>query len=463
MSLYDPARMTLSDDVILKKFGYNQELKRNMKRFSSFAISFSLISILTGIFANFQVAYLAYSSNIIFSWMIVFGGQLIVATIMADLSVAFPISGYGYQWSTRLVNNKAGFITGWLLLSQLITGLPGICVALSMMINQMLLDNFGLHVDVQLLSILVVWMIVYVHSRGIKLIANINNIGVITEIAGVVFLILLLLLYGGVLSDEPDLKSPQLVFQSYGWQPFAISILLGAWCLTGFEAAADMAEETVNPSKTIPGSIFLSLILSGIFGLIIIVLFCYLLSGTTDFQTDNVLYDMMRQTFGMSVLNAVSVFIVFSIFACGIACLASSSRLIFSMSRDCVLPVSGILKKVNDKGVPLPTLMVIGVFSTAVILFFKKIEIITSVSALSGYLGYMMIILASFKKNKPDIQVISGKQVYFVIKVLALAWVLFVVIALLVPAGAGGDYLGLVSFFCFLFTGILMYTLKGRK
>ena len=53
---------------------------------------------------------------------------------------------------------------------------------------------------------------------------------------------------------------------------FALSILLGAWCLTGFEAAADMSEETKNPKFTVPKSIKYSLVSSGILGLIIILL-----------------------------------------------------------------------------------------------------------------------------------------------------------------------------------------------
>ena len=116
-----------NDSRELAKFGYKQDLKRSMKKFSSFAVSFSLISILTGIFANFHFGFSEVGSFIPFSWTIVFVGQFIVALIMAELSVNFPISGYGYQWTYRLVGPKLGFTTGWLLLLQFLTGFPGIC------------------------------------------------------------------------------------------------------------------------------------------------------------------------------------------------------------------------------------------------------------------------------------------------------------------------------------------------
>ena len=110
------------DSKELRKFGYKQELHRTMGGFSSYAISFSLISVLTGIFANFNFGFQQVGGAIAWSWLLVGGGQFLVALVMADLSTRFPISGYGYQWTARLVNPHFGFFVGWLLLMQFITG-----------------------------------------------------------------------------------------------------------------------------------------------------------------------------------------------------------------------------------------------------------------------------------------------------------------------------------------------------
>ena len=135
------------DSKLLAKFGYKQDLNRSMKGFSSFAISFSLISILTGIFANFHFGYSEVGPWISLSWLIVFIGQFFVALIMAELSVSFPISGYGYQWSSRLVNSKLGFATGWLLLMQFLTGLPGICKTIGIIFSDFLSQVFSFEVN----------------------------------------------------------------------------------------------------------------------------------------------------------------------------------------------------------------------------------------------------------------------------------------------------------------------------
>ena len=261
------------DSKFLAKFGYKQDLNRSMKGFSSFAISFSLISILTGIFANFHFGYSEVGPWISLSWLIVFIGQFFVALIMAELSVRFPISGYGYQWSSRLVNSKLGFATGWLLLMQFLTGFPGICKTLGIVLSDFLSQVFSLEVSDITISIIIIWLITLIHKNGIKMVSYINNIGVITEIIGVILLILILGFF--VTNGWEDFTISNFTnnanFSNIGFESFALSILLGAWCLTGFEAAADMSEETKNPTKIVPKSIINSLLTSGFFGFIIII------------------------------------------------------------------------------------------------------------------------------------------------------------------------------------------------
>ena len=292
-----------NDSRELAKFGYKQDLKRSMKKFSSFAVSFSLISILTGIFANFHFGFSEVGSFIPFSWTIVFVGQFIVALIMAELSVNFPISGYGYQWTYRLVGPKLGFTTGWLLLLQFLTGFPGICKALSILLSDLIFQNFNLNISSLLISVVVIWVVTFIHLKGINLVSKINNFGVITEIIGVFILIIFL---GYFLFKKSDLdilnNLNNLSISDFTLKSFALSILLGAWCLTGFEAAADMSEETKNPKFTVPKSIKYSLVSSGILGLIIILLSTIFLS-TNNYQkiNNNYLTDMLQFEFGAPI------------------------------------------------------------------------------------------------------------------------------------------------------------------
>ena len=452
------------DSKFLAKFGYKQDLNRSMKGFSSFAISFSLISILTGIFANFHFGYSEVGPWISLSWLIVFIGQFFVALIMAELSVRFPISGYGYQWSSRLVNSKLGFATGWLLLMQFLTGFPGICKTLGIVLSDFLSQVISLEVNDITISIIIIWLITLIHKNGIKMVSYINNIGVITEIIGVILLILILGFF--ITNGWEDFTISNMTnnanFSNIGFESFALSILLGAWCLTGFEAAADMSEETKNPTKIVPKSIINSLLTSGFFGLIIIIFSIILLqkdiykNGSQNFLTD-----LLVNEFGVILYSVILLFVIAAIFACGVACMATASRLIFSMSRDSVLPNSSWLKSIDRNKSPGNSLLLIGILATIFIIVFNKIEVITSVSAIAGYIGYCGIIFSSFYlKNDSK----SGIKTSKLLKFFTLVWCVFVVMCLIIPGqsieGFDTDYIPAISTLIFIILGLIIFKIK---
>ena len=455
------------DSEFLAKFGYKQDLNRSMKGFSSFAISFSLISILTGIFANFHFGYSEVGPWITLSWLIVFIGQFFVALIMAELSVRFPISGYGYQWSSRLVNSKLGFATGWLLLMQFLTGFPGICKTLSIVLSDFLSQVFSLEVSDIIISIIVIWVITLIHKNGIKMVSFINNIGVITEIIGVILLILLLGFF--VTNGVEDFTISNITknsnFSDIGFESFALSILLGAWCLTGFEAAADMSEETKNPTKIVPKSITNSLLTSGFFGFIIIIFSIILLQKDIYKNgAENFLTDLLVNEFGVILYSVILLFVIAAIFACGVACMATASRLIFSMSRDLVLPNSSWLKSIDKNKSPGNSLILIGILATIFIVVFNKIEVITSVSAIAGYIGYCGIIFSSFYlKHDSNIGFKTSKTVKF----LTLLWCVFVVLCLIVPGqsieGFNTEYIPAISTLIFIILGLIIFKIKNKN
>ncbi len=453
------------DSKFLAKFGYKQDLNRSMRGFSSFAISFSLISILTGIFANFHFGYSEVGLWISLSWLIVFIGQFFVALIMAELSVRFPISGYGYQWSSRLVNSKLGFATGWLLLMQFLTGFPGICKTLGIVLSDFLSQVFSLEVNDITISIIIIWLITLIHKNGIKMVSYINNIGVITEIIGVILLILILGFF--VTNGWEDFTISNMTnnanFSNIGFESFALSILLGAWCLTGFEAAADMSEETKNPTKIVPKSIINSLLTSGFFGFIIIIFSIILLQKDIYKNgSENFLTDLLVNEFGVILYSVILLFVIAAIFACGVACMATASRLIFSMSRDSVLPNSTWLKSIDKKKSPGNSIILIGILATIFIIVFNKIEVITSVSAIAGYIGYCGIIFSSFYL-KHDSK--SGIKTSKTLKFLTLLWCVFVVMCLIIPGqsieGFDTEYVPAVSTLIFIILGLIIFKIKN--
>src|ERR1700685_1708146 len=104
------------DEQLLKSLGYKQELKRTLKFFSMFAISFSVISVTTGIFTNFAFATSEFGAASIWLWPVAAVGALILSFVLAELASRIPLAGYSYQWGGRLVGPGYGWFVGFNLL-----------------------------------------------------------------------------------------------------------------------------------------------------------------------------------------------------------------------------------------------------------------------------------------------------------------------------------------------------------
>src|ERR1041384_5248623 len=90
------------DDDQLHQYGYRQQFVRSLRHFESFAVAFSFISITTGIFTTYGFALGTGGPRAIWTWVIVTVGQALVALVYGGLAARVPLSGYSYQWASRL-------------------------------------------------------------------------------------------------------------------------------------------------------------------------------------------------------------------------------------------------------------------------------------------------------------------------------------------------------------------------
>src|SRR6266446_10515316 len=175
------------DEALLEKFGYKQELRRTLGFLSNFAVAFSYISVSTGTFALFFLGLAAGGPAFFWTWPIVATGQFIVALNFADLQSHFPIAGSIYQWSKRLSGHSLGWFTGWiyffagvLTITAVAFTIPVPLLAIFTGIPATILGMPN-NVFIALVSIVVGTLI---NIAGVRLVAIINNIGVVAEIIG---------------------------------------------------------------------------------------------------------------------------------------------------------------------------------------------------------------------------------------------------------------------------------------
>ena len=302
--------------------------------------------------------------------------------------------------------------------------------------------------------------------------SGVNNSGVWTELLGVFGLSLVLI----VLALRQS-ASPAVLFDSAnastgspaGLGAWALSLLVGAWCLTGFEAAADLAEETRKPRRVVPRAIILSLLGSGIAGFLLLT---GILLAVKDLPAAQNAADpltfTLTQALGPGWLTSVRVIIGISVFACGLASMAATSRLLFALARDRMLPCSRQLAYVEQgHRTPRNAILFIWAVSSAVVLGLPTLDIITQISAVAGYLGYAGIVFAALRSL--HLPVTDGFRLGRArpwIGGAALVWVLGVVAALTIPAtpidGIRTQHLPAMSTSAGIVLGVVIYLILVR-
>jgi len=363
-----------AEEAIVEKAGYRPELRRSLRFFSMFAIAFSIISITTGIFLNYSFGLRYWGPASIWTWAIVGVGNFVIALVVAELGTRIPLAGYAYQWSARLVNPTYGWFVGFAGLLYMAVGGGAIMLGVA---SPLLLSEFNdltpnprlvLAVALMLMILPVIFNII-----SIQVAARVNNIAVFTEIIGtVVFGVLLFVLWALKTKPAPYgagiLTNTTSVLHNPTIYAFALAGLLGAFTLVGFELAADMSEDAVNPRSSVPRGVLWAVAGSAVLGMIALIGFTIAIPDLKMVESAPLPLLAIASYWLPSWLVKVFVaFVIFSMFAILVVGAGAQARLAYSMARDNMLPFSGVLKKVNaSTQTPIVALLVFAVVDIGV-------------------------------------------------------------------------------------------------
>jgi len=487
----------VTDNTDLASFGYRQELKRSIGSFSSFAAGFSYISILTGLFQMFYLGYGVAGPGFFWTWPFVLAGQLLVALCFAELASRFPLSGGVYQWAKFTGNSFLGWMTGWIYLACLITTIAAVAMALQVSLPQISssfqvigtsTDPKSVAVNAILLGSILVVISTIINAKGIKLLALINNIGVFTELVGIIILIVLLFLN--------KVRSPveAVVHIKYtGSDPKSfpdVSIFLAATALTasyvlyGFDTAGTLAEETHDPRKKAPRAILQALLSAGFAGLLVLL---FALMAAPDLGNPDLgnisggLPMLVKSVLGETAGSLFLCIVIFAITVCTLAVHSGAVRLMFAMGRDGCLPFSKSLSEVSSKThTPILATLICGIGAIIIlamnIQFPKVFELITSISILWANLAYWIVVALQLRNRiisarrgvDTDARFNLGKW-GLPANILALIWSSFMVINVSWPRTAtyGSEWYHQYAAWMYtaglIFIGVVIYYYKLIK
>jgi len=350
-----------SDTSRLHQLGYAQELARHMSGFSNFAVSFTIISILSGCLTLYGFGLnTGGPAVIVWGWPIVGLMTLFVGLAMAEVCSSFPTAGGLYYWSAKLARNNAAawsWFTGWFNFLGQVAVTAGIDFGAAFFLNAFLDLQFGFDAR-PWHTILLFGLILLLHGTlnqlGVRIVALLNNVSVWWHVIGVAVIVLALAL----LPDKH--QSASFVFGHFvnntgfgsSFYVALIGLLLAQYTLTGYDASAHMTEETHNAAVSGPKGIVNSIIVSVVAGWVLLIGLTFAIqsyssaTGTaTGVPPAQIFIDAIGRTGGKLLLLIVIVAQLF----CGMASVTANSRMIYAFSRDGALPASEFWHRINGR------------------------------------------------------------------------------------------------------------------
>src|SRR3954451_22301139 len=439
------------DEDRLHQLGYAQELNRTMSGFSNFAVSFTIISILSGCLTLYGFGLnTGGPAVIVWGWPFVGLLTLFVALAMAEVCSSFPTAGGLYYWSAKLARKNAAawsWFTGWFNFLGQVAVTAGIDFGAAFFLNAFLDLQFGFDTRAWH-TILLFGIILLVHGLlnqfGVRVVALLNDISVWWHVIGVAIIV-------GVLAFVPDShQSASYVFTEFvnntGWQSSLyvalIGLLLAQYTLTGYDASAHMTEETKSASVAGPRGIVMSVVVSVIAGWVLLIGITFAIQSyssaietPTGVPPAQIFIDAVGDTGGKLLLLIAIGAQLF----CGMASVTANSRMIYAFSRDGALPASSFWHHINPR-TRTPTraiwLAAVGAFLLGLPYLWNATAYaaVTSIAVIGLYIAYVLpTLLRLLQGDRFQPGPWSLGRWSRPIGVVAIVWVCFITILFMLP------------------------------
>jgi amino acid transporter len=384
------------DLKVLHGMGYAQELQRNLSRFSNFAISFSIICILSGgINSLAQATSGAGGIGVGVGWLVGCFVSLVFAVAMSQISSAYPTAGGLYHWGSILGNRGTGWVTAWLNLLGLITVLGAINVGTWTFFEGTFGAALGIPNTIATQTtflVIITGAQALINHMGIRLTARLTDFSGWLIFGGSILIAVVCL----IAADSWDV-SRLFTFKNYsgeaggnvwpavsnGWV-FALGLLLPIYTITGYDASAHTSEETLKAAHSVPRAMVMSVVWSALFGYLFLASFVLMIPDMDQAAAQG--WNVFFWAFDQQVYPGVKWLVYLVVFVaqllCGLATVTSASRMIFAFARDGGLPGSKALSRVSPT-YRTPVAAIWTAFALSVLFVFGSSEV--SVAGTSAY------------------------------------------------------------------------------
>lgn len=320
---------------------------------SAFALAFSDVSPIVGIYSVFAIGLIAAGPGFFWAFPIVLIGQLLVTGVFGDLVSKYPFQGSVYAWSRELVGPRWGWFTNWAYMWGLTLALS----ALSLAASTFLLGALGVSAPSQTTIVLVGVAVLVLGSLANMiagpLLKTLLYISMTAELIASLGIGVALFFFHRT-NPFSVLFSGMGTGHGSGWlfTPFLGVVAFVGWSFVGFESAGSIAEEVKEARRVLPKAITLSLLAAGglvMFASLGIILSVPNLSAVLAGKVADPISTTLEARLGSGTGRLLLVALTIGFTASLIAVQAAVTRAIWASARNRILPGGSLLSKLSGK------------------------------------------------------------------------------------------------------------------
>jgi amino acid transporter len=362
-----PPETVENEDVRLETLGYRPQLNRVLGSFANFAVAFTYLSPMVGIYSLFLLGVAVGGPAYLWLTIIPVVGMIFVALVFGELASHYPVAGALYQYSKFSVGAAYGWFVGWFYGIALLVTVASVDTGVVPYVTTLAHNWFGTnwnpahHSTILVITLVLLAIQTTLNITGARVMGRVAQFGVGVEVVGTFGIALILAIHGfhhglGFLfSTQGATHASTNVFGvGFGgsWLAAAlVAVLAPVYIFYGFESAGDIAEETKDAGRKVPKSMRWALIWGGISSLVLTAALLLAMPKQNPLKAtfDGGGVPFILGQLSSGVQDFLLLMIIFAFFSCGTSVQGAGSRLAFSYGRDGALPGSAWLSKVNAR------------------------------------------------------------------------------------------------------------------
>jgi amino acid transporter len=320
------------DTAQLAALGYTSQFKRKMSLWANVSLGFTYLSPVVGVYSLFAFALATGGPPMIWSFVIVGCGQLLVALVFGEVVSQYPIAGGVYPWARRLWGRRYAWLTGWVYAWALLITVASVAYGAGAFAATLLDVEGGVNFTIGT-ALVIIAIASAVNFSGTKNLSRAATAGFVAEIVGALIVGLYLILF------ERE-HGPGVFFDSFGSAgegtyigAFLAAGLIGLYQFYGFEACGDLAEEVPDPGRRIPKAMMLTILVGGVAAVFVVIGYVLAvpdIDAVVAGENTDPIGEVLASAFGSVGSKIVLIVVLISFFSCTLSLQAAASRLIYA-------------------------------------------------------------------------------------------------------------------------------------